>query len=158
MHVEARFHKRALDGDVILVPRSGTTSWPRRGLGAASGGPGSEREPIVSLIVVMLKPRQGRREGTRCRSDLIPPVPLLSPNGGPGTSDFFCRAQPLEHVFVEASTTRRHDEFAALGATLPQLRARKVVCIPLVIPQPDWDDKPPNGWAPRSPSSARALD
>eukprot|EP00964_Phaeocystis_antarctica_P136041 scaffold100435_cov76-Phaeocystis_antarctica.AAC.1 len=30
------FHKRALDGYVILVPRSGTTSWPRRGLGAAA--------------------------------------------------------------------------------------------------------------------------
>ena len=28
-------------------------------------------------------------------------------------------ALPLGHVFVEASTTRRHDEFAALGATLP---------------------------------------
>ena len=25
------------------------------------------------------------------------------------------------------------------GATLPQLRARKVVFIPLLIPQPDWD-------------------
>ena len=50
-------------------------------------------------------------------------------------------ALPLGHVFVEASTTRGHDEFAALGATLtlPQLRARKVVFIPLLIPQPDWD-------------------
>ena len=38
MHVSTGFHKRALDGYVILVPRSGTTSWPRRGLGAASGG------------------------------------------------------------------------------------------------------------------------
>ena len=48
-------------------------------------------------------------------------------------------ALPLGHVFVEASTTRGHDEFAALGATLPQLRARKVVFIPDLIPQPDWD-------------------
>ena len=46
------------------------------------------------------------------------------------------------YCFVEASTTRGHDEFAALGATgatLPQLRARKVVFIPDLIPQPDWD-------------------
>ena len=49
-------------------------------------------------------------------------------------------ALPLGHVLVEASTTRGHDEFAALGATLvPQLRARKVVFIPDLIPQPDWD-------------------
>ena len=48
-------------------------------------------------------------------------------------------ALPLGHVFVEASTTRGHDEFAALGATLPQLRARKVLFIPDLIPQPDWD-------------------
>ena len=48
-------------------------------------------------------------------------------------------ALPLGHVLVEASTTMGHDEFAALGATLPQLRARKVVFIPDLIPQPDWD-------------------
>ena len=46
----------------------------------------------------------------------------------------------LGNVLVEASTTRGHDEFAALGGTLvPQLRARKVVFIPDLIPQPDWD-------------------
>jgi hypothetical protein len=43
------------------------------------------------------------------------------------------------HAFVEASTTRGHNEFAALGATLPQLRAIKVVFTPDLIPQPDWD-------------------
>jgi len=48
-------------------------------------------------------------------------------------------ALPLGHVFVEASTTRGHGEFWRDADALPQLRARKVVFIPLLIPQPDWD-------------------
>ena len=32
--------------------------------------------------MVLLKPRQGRREGTRCRSDLIPPTKLNTTKGG----------------------------------------------------------------------------
>jgi hypothetical protein len=35
--------------------------------------------------------------------------------------------------------------------TLPQLRARKVVFIPLLIPQPDWDKKCQRGVASRGP-------
>ena len=43
---------------------------------------GSERAQVVLKLWCMLKPRQGRREGTRCRSDLIPPVPLLGSEEG----------------------------------------------------------------------------
>jgi len=52
------------------------------------------------------------------RADLYHPIDLCQ------------GALPLGHVFVEASTTRGHDEFADLGATLPQLRAKKVVFVP----------------------------
>eukprot|EP00964_Phaeocystis_antarctica_P010838 scaffold5961_cov66-Phaeocystis_antarctica.AAC.2 len=48
----------ALDGCVILVPRSGTTSWPRRGLGAAPRSGPPEAVP---------KPRRGTCATTWCR-------------------------------------------------------------------------------------------
>jgi hypothetical protein len=48
-------------------------------------------------------------------------------------------ALPLGHVFVEASTTRGRVVSSGATLTLPQLRARKVVFIPLLISQPDWD-------------------
>ena len=72
------------------------------------------------------------------------PTPACTQYGPAGSEKTFVLkvmgALPLGHVLVEASTTRGHDEFAALvGATLPQLRARKVVFIPDLIPQPDWD-------------------
>ena len=71
------------------------------------------------------------------------PTPACTQYGPAGSEKTFVLkvmgALPLGHVLVEASTTRGHDEFAALGATLvPQLRARKVF-IPDLIPQPDWD-------------------
>ena len=37
---------------------------------------GSERAQVVLKLRCVLKPQQGRREGTRCRSDLIPPTKL----------------------------------------------------------------------------------
>ena len=47
-------------------------------------------------------------------------------------------ALPLGHVFVEASTTRGHDEFwrnAVPDSCVPE----KWYSFPLLIPQPDWD-------------------
>ena len=45
------------------------------------------------LTVVILKPRQGRREGTRCRSDLIPPTKLTQGWDGLGPQIEFGWAQ-----------------------------------------------------------------
>ena len=103
-------------------------SRPQAARGAAAAGCAAASVSGVTLARgVGLRWRHfllGRRSH---RADLHNPIDLCQ------------GALPLGHVFVEASTTRGHDEFAALGATLPQLRARKVVFIPDLIPQPDWD-------------------
>ena len=52
---------------------------------------GSERAQVVLELWCMLKPRQGRREGTRCRSDLIPPTKLTTGWDGLGPQiEFGC--------------------------------------------------------------------
>ena len=66
-----RFHKSALDGYVILVPRSGTTSWPRRGLGAASGGPLRGRHKFVPAF------RHLREFGVACEHEDL----MCTPSG-----------------------------------------------------------------------------
>jgi len=47
------------------------------------------------------------------------------------------RALPLGHVFVEATVRRGGMVSSGATLTLSQLRARKVVFFPLLIPQPD---------------------
>ena len=85
-----------------------------------------ERVPLlVEEALVQLEVRE-RDEGGLAADEALEPAPLAARLGRVSTE-----------VAEEASMTRRHDEFAALGATLPQLRTRKVVCIPLLIPQPD---------------------
>jgi hypothetical protein len=85
---------------------------------------------------------QRRHACARCWPALTP-----LPFGSPGRShrpdlhnpiDLCQGALPLGHVFVEASTTRGHDEFwrnAVPDSCVPE----KWYSFPLLIPQPDWD-------------------
>ena len=70
-------------GELAPLVLAGTFGWrgfnwvESLGFAKRRGGEiGSERAQVVLELSCMLKPRQGRREGTRCRSDLIPPTKL----------------------------------------------------------------------------------
>ena len=72
---------------------------------------------VVLELWYMLKPRQGRREGTRCRSDLIPPTKLTTGWDGLGPQIEFGWAQQMTpastHVSYVGEPTRRPDECKA---------------------------------------------
>ena len=108
------------------VQQATATLTPNVSRGTCMAFPAPQYPPITLARGVGLRWRHfllGRRSH---RPDLHNPIDLCQ------------GALPLGHVFVEASTTRGHDEFwrnAVPDSCVPE----KWYSFPLLIPQPDWD-------------------